>query len=971
MPIPQTVSDLIHRFDANQAAYRSAQYNEAQVREEFITPFFAALGWDVYNRQGASEKYKPVIHEASLKVAGSTKAPDYAFRIGGRRVFFVEAKKPAVALKDAPDPAYQLRRYAWSAKLPLSILTNFAEFAIYDCRDKPSPHDKASAHRIAYITYQEYPEQWDDLAGIFAPEAITQGAFDRYVESTRSKRGTAEVDVAFLAEIEGWRELLARNIALRNPGLSVRELNYAVQQTIDRIIFLRIAEDRGIEPYQRLLDATQSQGIYRRLGEVFRQADNRYNSGLFYFQPEPGREEDADTFTLDLSIDDKVLKTILHSLYYPTSPYQFDMLPADILGQVYEQFLGRVIRLTPTGRAKVEEKPEVKKAGGVYYTPTYIVDYIVAHTLDPLLEGKTPRQVKGSARVAPLRVLDPACGSGTFLIQAYQYLLDWYLEQYVAEDPRPVRFVHPDRSGWRLTTEERKAILLRHIYGVDIDPQAVGVTKLSLLLKVLEGETEATLGGTQMAMSVAGQDRVLPDLSRNIRCGNSLIGPDYYQGEQLSLGLVDEETLYRINAFDWEQGFHQAMMAGGFDAVIGNPPYVLLQDRFRDAAQLDYLQRAYTVAAYKVDTYHLFIEKGLCLLNTGGYFGMITPANFLTNNYAVKLRRFILENAAIQQILVNDDPVFAGISVDTAILVCQAGQKTDFVFPLIHVIRKHNGEETLQVVSQIEVSGADALRNGFALFTGSVSQELADVWRKIAEISTPLQAITHVNFGKQLRNRRRFTEDVIEIPTLEALPEGYRPCYTGRNVQRYALQWENLACRDDTVAQRGGCWNASRQDAANKLLTRQIGRYPEFALDALGYQCLNTVFMVNLKVEGYAPQFLLGILNSKLLQTFWISRFYDQRKTFPKIKGTYLKKLPIRTIDFTDPADVARHDRMVSLVEQMLALHRRQPEAKTPQATRLLQQQIDLTDQAIDALVYELYGLTEDEIAIIEGADDA
>jgi hypothetical protein len=266
------------------------------------------------------------------------------------------------------------------------------------------------------------------------------------VESKRAKRGTAEVDEAFLAEIEGWRESLARNIALRNRGLSVRELNRAVQMTIDRLIFLRICEDRGIEPYHRLGDTLiDGPGVYARLGGLFREADERYNSGLFCFGEEKGRAEGPDAFTLNLQIDDKALKDILQDIYYPDCPYEFSVLAADILGQVYEQFLGKVIRLTPSGRAKVEEKPEVKKAGGVYYTPTYIVDYIVEHTVGKLLKGKTPRQVWGSGRTAPLRVLDPACGSGTFLLQAYQYLLDWYLSSTWPTTQRCT----PGMGGWR------------------------------------------------------------------------------------------------------------------------------------------------------------------------------------------------------------------------------------------------------------------------------------------------------------------------------------------------------------------------------------------------------------------------------------------------------------------------------------------------------------------------------------------
>jgi hypothetical protein len=205
------------------------------------------------NAQGYAAAYKEVIHEDAIRVAGVTKAPDYAFRIGGVRKFFLEAKKPAVNIKDDIHPAYQLRRYAWSAKLPLSILADFEEFAVYDCRIKPDKGDPASTARVLYLRYTDYAARWDEIAGIFGKEAILKGSFDQYAESHKAKRGTAEVDAAFLEEIERWRELLARNLALRNPGLSARELNFAVQQTIDRIIFLRICEDRGIEPYGELM----------------------------------------------------------------------------------------------------------------------------------------------------------------------------------------------------------------------------------------------------------------------------------------------------------------------------------------------------------------------------------------------------------------------------------------------------------------------------------------------------------------------------------------------------------------------------------------------------------------------------------------------------------------------------------------------------------------------------------------------
>ena len=254
---PQVILDLVEHFERNIASYRAAGYNEAQVRTEFIDPMFEALGWDMANRAGNAEAYKDVIHEDAIKVGGATKAPDYCFRIGGARKFFLEAKRPAVDIVYDADAAYQLRRYAWSSKLPLSILTDFEEFAVYDCRVRPNRGDTAAQARIYYMKFSDYAERWAEIADVFSKEAVLRGSFDKFAESARGKRGTSEVDAEFLKEIEQWREKLARNFSLRNESISVPQLNSAVQSTIDRIVFLRMCEDRGIEQYGQLAGARQ------------------------------------------------------------------------------------------------------------------------------------------------------------------------------------------------------------------------------------------------------------------------------------------------------------------------------------------------------------------------------------------------------------------------------------------------------------------------------------------------------------------------------------------------------------------------------------------------------------------------------------------------------------------------------------------------------------------------------------------
>ena len=339
-------------------------------------------------------------------------------------------------------------------------------------------------------------------------------------------------------------------------------MNDVVQKTIDRIIFLRVCEDRDIEQYGNLKDIVEEgSDIYERLMVYFGRAENRYNAGLFNLREDPHKTSPH------IVIDDVVLSEIINSLYYPDSPYAFNAIPVEILGQVYERFLGKTIRLTPSGQAKIEYKPEVRKAGGIYYTPKYIVDYIVENTVGRILGGldmklSHPPGGKKPTQVRKIRILDPACGSGSFLLGAYDYLLRWYLERYIEDKDKYLdkTIYKVGDDDYRLMIDERKRILMEHIFGVDIDPQAVEVTKLSLHLKVLEGETGETLDG-QLALI---REPALPDLERNIRCGNSLIGPDFYK--QFDIGLFDEDELRRINVFDWnddEKGFGKIMRGGG------------------------------------------------------------------------------------------------------------------------------------------------------------------------------------------------------------------------------------------------------------------------------------------------------------------------------------------------------------------------------------------------------------------------
>jgi len=1018
VPAPKEVLKLIERFERNRDAYRSSDYNEAQVRLELINPFFKALGWDVYNEAGYAEAYKDVVHEDAIKVGGATKAPDYCFRIGGTRKFFVEAKRPSVGIKDDPIPAYQLRRYAWSAKLPLSILTDFEEFAVYDCRVKPSQNDKASAARILYLPYTEYAKRWDEIAGIFAREEVLKGSFDRYAESAKKKRGTAEVDDAFLKEIENWRDVLARNIALRNADLSTRELNFAVQRTIDRIIFLRICEDRGIEDYGQLMALQSGNRVYPRLCQILRRADERYNSGLFHFRKEKDRPEPPDDLTLSLTVDDKVLKEVLKDLYYPDSPYEFSVLPADILGHIYEQFLGKVIRLTPGHHAKVEDKPEVKKAGGVYYTPTYIVDYIVEHTVGKLLDGKTPSQV------AKLCILDPACGSGSFLLGAYQTLLNWHLKWYAEHEPekhargRLPRIFHGPGGDWRLTTAEKKRILLNNIYGVDIDTQAVEVTKLSLLLKVLEGENAETLGKSLRLF----HERALPDLADNIKCGNSLIGPDFYEGKQLN--LLDEEERYRINAFDWDAEFPEIMQNGGFNAVIGNPPYIRIQAMKEWAPiEVEFYKKRYAAASKgNYDIYVVFAERVLQLLNERGRMGFIMPHKFFQAKYGQALRELISEGNHLAEIVhFGDQQVFAGASTYTCLLFLDKGGNEHFHYLKAHNLNawQANGEAIRGEIRADTVTEKEwnfVVGPGATLFErlSEMPVKLGDVTSRIFQgIKTSADKIYIVEEREReakwvkVFSRAKDAEYWLELDLLHPLIKGgdsrrYQLSCTNRLIlfpyapqgddhteliseptlrEGYPLTWAYLSDNKKYLENRehgkmhGAHWYGYVYPKAldvmplPKVFTPDIATHASFSLDETG-----EIFFTGgvsggygiLVLPKYSREYILGLLNSGLLDWFIKQTATQMRGGYFSYESRFIRKLPIRTIDFTDASDKALHDRMVELVSTMLKLHEDLQAAKTDHEKTTLHRQIDATDKQIDQLVYEFYGLTDKEIRIVE-----
>ena len=958
MAAPDIIKELVERFDRNLESYKSGQYNETQVRREFIDPFFGILGWDMVNKDGNAEAYKDVIHEDAIKIGGETKAPDYCFRIGGTRKFFLEAKKPAINIKDDISPAFQLRRYAWSAKLPLSILTDFEEFAVYDTRFKPSMTDKPSTARVKYYNYKDYIQKWDEIEGIFSKDAIYKGSFDKYAVSNKTKKGTATVDDAFLDEIESYRLMLAKTIALRNPELTQRELNFAVQRTIDRIIFLRICEDRGSQSYGQLQALLNGGRVYQRLCDIFTWADERYNSGLFHFSVEKDRNETPDTLTRNLNIEDKPLKDIIRSLYYPDSPYEFSVLSADILGQVYEQFLGKVIRLTDGHRAIVEDKPEVKKAGGIYYTPTYIVDYIVQNTVGELVKEKTPKQV------AKLKILDPACGSGSFLINAYQFLLDWHLDWYTKNNPdewtrgKTPAILQTTSGSWKLTTHKRKEILINNIYGVDIDSQAVEVTKLSLLLKVLEGEDKQNIENILQLF----HQRALPDLGHNIKCGNSLIGPDFYEVQEFL--FIDDEEKYKINVFDWNTEFSEIMKFGGFDVVIGNPPYGYLIPSYEQ----EYFKYKYHFQDYQKDYYLLFLEKYHELLKNNGLLGVIVSNTWMLSVTFHEIRKYIVTSYLWLKILHLPEKVFKAV-VDTHVLIFQKEtdpkkQKYDLIIEeyknhAIHLKNKipfnkipNNGDPINVVMSY------DAL---------ILNEKIHRQCLVLKEIFNVYNGVKPFEVGK---GKPPQTLDILENKpyVFEGLKSNrkWSPLLRGSLIQRYKNLWDN------NYWILYGPWLAAPRDplifeAPIKIVIRQTGDSIIATIIKDGFIARDNLHILLPKDLRYDLHYVLGVMNSKVIDFLYTVMNPEKGEALAQVKKHHIENLLIKPIDFTDAKDKSIYEQIIKMVHMMLELNKQLPIAKTPHEKDSIQRQITATDIQIDQLVCELYGLTEEEIRIVQG----
>ena len=1009
----EAVRALVEAFGDEFAYYKSKDFDETTNRQRFIDPFFAALGWDVADETKRGP-YADVVLEYSLRSqhpgqlvldadeaedqrvedalasdedvgAIGVRRPDYSFRIQGERRFFVEAKRPSVEI-GSPRPIYQVKSYGWSARTPLALLTDFEEFLVFDCRYRPVLDEPMTGLLPEFrLGFRDYVENWDRLWDTFSRDAVASGSLTRYAEQLVDRKGQLPVDQAFLADLARWRSSLARDLALSNPNIDVWQLNDATQLTLDRLVFIRVCEDRRLELDEVLRPLLEEDDPYPAFIRALVPLRENYNGGLL-----------NQDFTDQLAVTPRVFQRIIRGLYTPWSPYRSDVLGVEILGSIYERALASIVTLDADRKVSVELKPEVRKAGGVYYTPQWVVDEIVRLTIDPLIAGKRPRDLQ------KFRVLDPACGSGSFLLGAFSRLIRHFEEYYTAHPTVDRREHLEDAQGVRRLTADAKAKLLRNsIFGVDVDPAAAEVTTMSLYLKSLESDAPEYVR-TQMSLSGA----ILPSLADNVRVGNSLVSTDFYA--QAQLAQLDAFEEHRLRPFKWDsvkEGFGRVLDDGGFDVVIGNPPYFSVDAAYGAGHPVPaYLKTAYSdVWLDKTDIYYYFLRKAAGLAKQR--LGFIVSRAFLEADKAKHIRGWLASNARLERLVDFDGfLVFADAGIATTITVFDTTQRHDESEVAVRRLASgaHSTAEVVEGVrsatAPFEVFESRAKLNDRPWrfpnpYTAQLYDKLdaaGDHLRVLCELGQGMQTGANGVFGKlsaedlitygipssAVKQRARnsdiqasYINDSAEyvlyledFKRIRDLPQGVRD---------YLNLPANKAKLSERAAfKRGDCkwwkytWPLHKDlyDQARIVCPYRTG-HNRFAIDEDFNYLTLTDTTVGFMRDGVQEdiRYVLGLLNSKLL-TFRFRGLgkltgHNMWEAFDNSIG----ELPIRRIDFGSAEDRKRHDTVVRLVDDFGKSTAAARDGLSASDRSLgARREESFTDQ-LDELVLDLYGITDSE----------
>ena len=1012
------IADLVKRYVKYRSDHLSTAYNETQLRNDYLNKFLEILGWDVQNDQKLPYFLREVIQEESVEVSEedeiTKKKPDYTLRIDGKRKYFFEAKKPSVNILTSDKSAFQVRCYGWNANLPVSAISNFENLIIYDCRFRPEVDDDVRVARLYKFDHEEYQTKFDEIFDLLSKESVLSGQFDTIFKVDDIPRGAEPFDEYFLEQIEKWREALATNLIKNNRDLSQSDLNYLVQQTINRIIFLRICEDRELEKYEDLKQIKD----YETLKNAFLDADKKYDSGLFDFI--------EDKLSLKVSLDDSVLISIFNELYYPQNPYAFSVVDPQVLGEIYELFLSKELIITKRKKISVQEKPEVVQSKGAVPTPQFIVDNIVDQTLVPLISGKSPNDI------SKLRIADIACGSGVFLLAAYDMLMNHHLEWYINNKPskHKEKIIKFSAGEWKLGLIERTRILQDNIFGVDIDFQSVEVTKFSLLLKALEDVSVEEVNDYLKKNKIPA----LPNINNNIQWGNSLVDSNYFNFNER---IEPEGQLVEINPFDYEESFEEIFDNGGFDLIVGNPPYLRIQNIVKySPLEVEYYSSKHS--PYKssksdnYDKYYLFIERGLLLLKEDGFLGFIVPHKFMTIKAGKNLRDHLSSNCYLSKIShFGVNQIFEDRSATyTCILILKKAKNSKFEVEFVNNLStwKHGKPGNLSEVSSGSISPAPwvlvppEVNQIFERLQKENEATLGNVADIFVGVQTSADKIYIVKPTKVLKNYVRFIdmngkewkiEKSILRPCLLDVPldcfgkpkynafmifpywidkKGHAKLYTQKKMKtKFPECWaylksfrSNLENRSVQGYTKQSWYRFGRSQSLTKFNDQPKLIWPVLSLETrYSYDDSNVVITGGGNGPYYALRpkpdsdlsifYLLSILSHPVMESFIRARSSKFRGGYGSHGKQFLTNIPIREINFDKKVDAKLYKNIVDTAKTLISRVESFQSSTTPVKRSLFKRQITVQRKKLFKHIEKLYGFSQDELQTIvdfERSDD-